>query len=78
MDVLIYGGGAVGLGIASCLIRSGNRVEIVARAETVAALARAEAVPRYLLPQIGPRHSRPQILNASGHHGRHDEPRSTP
>ncbi len=38
MDVLIYGGGAVGLGIASCLIRPGNRVEIVARAETVAAL----------------------------------------
>ncbi len=38
MDVLIYGGGAVGLGIASCLIRPGNRVEIVARAQTVAAL----------------------------------------
>jgi 2-dehydropantoate 2-reductase len=38
MDVLIYGGGAVGLGIASCLIRPGNRVEIVARAGTVAAL----------------------------------------
>jgi 2-dehydropantoate 2-reductase len=38
MHVLIYGGGAVGLGIASCLIRPGNRVEIVARAETVAAL----------------------------------------
>ncbi len=38
MDVLIYGGGAVGLGIASCLIRPGNRVEIVARTETVAAL----------------------------------------
>jgi 2-dehydropantoate 2-reductase len=38
MHVLIYGGGAVGLGIASCLIRPGNRIEIVARAETVAAL----------------------------------------
>jgi 2-dehydropantoate 2-reductase len=38
MDVLIYGGGAVGLGIASCLIRPGNRVQIVARAETAAAL----------------------------------------
>jgi 2-dehydropantoate 2-reductase len=38
MDVLIYGGGAVGLGIASCLIRPENRVDIVARAETVAAL----------------------------------------
>ncbi len=40
MQVLIYGGGAVGLGIASCLIRSGNRVDIVARAETVATLER--------------------------------------
>jgi len=38
MDVLIYGGGAVGLGVASCLIRPGNRVQIVARAETAAAL----------------------------------------
>ncbi len=38
MNVLIYGGGAVGLGIASCLICAGSRVEIVARAETVAAL----------------------------------------
>ncbi len=38
MDILIYGGGAVGLGIASCLIRPGNRVDIVARTETVAAL----------------------------------------
>ncbi len=40
MDVLIYGGGAVGLGIASCLIRPGNRVEIVVRAGTVAPLKR--------------------------------------
>ena len=38
MDVLIYGGGAVGLGVASCLIRPGNRVQIVARAETAVAL----------------------------------------
>ncbi len=45
MDVLIYGGGAVGLGIASCLIRPGNRVEIVARAATVAAL-RSEGLLR--------------------------------
>jgi 2-dehydropantoate 2-reductase len=40
MDVLIHGGGAVGLGIASCLIRPGNRVEIVARPGTVAVLHR--------------------------------------
>jgi 2-dehydropantoate 2-reductase len=38
MDVLIYGGGAVGLGLASCLVRPGRRVEIVARPDTVAAL----------------------------------------
>lgn len=36
--VLIYGGGAVGLGIASCLLRSGNEVDILARPQTVAAL----------------------------------------
>ena len=38
MNVLIYGGGAVGLGLASCLIRLGNRVEILARAQTAAAV----------------------------------------
>jgi 2-dehydropantoate 2-reductase len=36
--VLIYGGGAVGLGIASCLLDSGNDVDILARPQTVAAL----------------------------------------
>jgi 2-dehydropantoate 2-reductase len=36
--VLIYGGGAVGLGIASCLLRSGNEVDILARPQTVATL----------------------------------------
>lgn len=41
MHVLIYGGGAVGLGIASCLIRPSNRVEIIARGGTVAALREA-------------------------------------
>lgn len=38
MHVLIYGGGAVGLGIASCLIRPPHRVEIITRSQTVAAL----------------------------------------
>jgi 2-dehydropantoate 2-reductase len=41
MDVLIYGGGAVGLGIASCLLRPENRVDLIARVETVTALRRA-------------------------------------
>ncbi len=38
--VLIYGGGAVGLGIASCLLHAGNEVDILARPQTVAALER--------------------------------------
>jgi len=38
MRVLVYGGGAVGLGIASCLLRSGCRVDIVAHPDTVKAL----------------------------------------
>ncbi|HII07078.1 MAG TPA: 2-dehydropantoate 2-reductase, partial [Methanotrichaceae archaeon] len=38
MKALIYGGGAVGLGIASCLIRSGEKVDIIAREGTVSAL----------------------------------------
>ncbi|MCU0915390.1 MAG: 2-dehydropantoate 2-reductase [Planctomycetes bacterium] len=45
MNTLIYGGGAVGLGLASCLIRSGNRVDIVARPATAAAL-RSEGLLR--------------------------------
>ena len=38
MRVLIYGGGAVGLGVASCLLRSDCAVDIVTRRETVDAL----------------------------------------
>lgn len=38
MNVLIYGGGAVGLGIASCLIRSQIAVDIIARPQTVLCL----------------------------------------
>lgn len=34
MKALIYGGGAVGLGIASCLLKSGEDVAILAREET--------------------------------------------
>lgn len=37
-DVLIYGGGGVGLGIASCLLTAEARVDIIAREETVASL----------------------------------------
>ncbi|OPY53315.1 MAG: 2-dehydropantoate 2-reductase [Methanosaeta sp. PtaU1.Bin055] len=40
MKALIYGGGAVGLGIASCLILSGAKIDIIAREGTVSALRR--------------------------------------
>jgi len=35
MRILVYGGGAVGLGIASCLLKSKCRVDIIARENTV-------------------------------------------
>ncbi len=38
MNVLVYAAGAVGLGIASCLIKAGAKVDIVARKDTVSAL----------------------------------------
>lgn len=38
MRILVYGGGAVGLGIASCLLRSGMHVDIIARQDTVSVL----------------------------------------
>ena len=38
MIALIYGGGAVGLGLASCLLKSGSRVDIIARENTVKSL----------------------------------------
>jgi len=38
MRALIYGGGAVGLGLASCLLKSRAHVDIVARENTVRAL----------------------------------------
>jgi 2-dehydropantoate 2-reductase len=59
MDVLIYGGGAVGLGIASCLIRPGNRVEIVARDETVAALKREGLLRTGLFGRV---HAKPEAF----------------
>lgn len=40
MRVLIYGGGAVGLGLGSCLLAAGEQVDVLARAGTVAALNR--------------------------------------
>lgn len=38
MVILIYGAGAVGLGLASCLLKAGAEVDLVGRGETVASL----------------------------------------
>jgi 2-dehydropantoate 2-reductase len=38
MRICIYGAGAVGLGLASCLIKAGADVDIIARSQTVKAL----------------------------------------
>lgn len=38
MRALVYGGGAVGLGLASCQLKSGAQVEILTRRETVVSL----------------------------------------
>ena len=38
MRILVYGAGAVGLGLASCLIKSGEHVIMIARKQTVMAL----------------------------------------
>jgi 2-dehydropantoate 2-reductase len=52
MRVLVYGGGAVGLGIASCLIRRPNRVEILAREPTVAALRKGGLIRTGIFGQV--------------------------
>lgn len=38
MNILLYGAGAVGLGLASCLLKSGEQVDLIGRRETVDAL----------------------------------------
>ncbi len=38
MNILLYGAGAVGLGLASCLLKNGENVDLIGRGETVAAL----------------------------------------
>ncbi len=45
MKVLVYAAGAVGLGISSCLIKTGNQVDIIARKDTVSRL-REEGLKR--------------------------------
>ncbi len=38
MNILLYGAGAVGLGLASCLLKAGERVDLIGRGDTVSAL----------------------------------------
>ena len=38
MRALVYGGGAVGLGLASCLLKSKAQVDVIARKNTVLSL----------------------------------------
>ena len=38
MHILLYGAGAVGLGLASCLLKSGQRVDLIGRGDTVTSL----------------------------------------
>jgi len=38
MRVLVYGGGAVGLGVASCLLKAGAILDLITRADTVRSL----------------------------------------
>lgn len=63
MRVLIYGGGAVGLGLASCLIKAGAQVHILTR-PTAAERLRAEGLFRSGL--FGDFHARPGAFTVSG------------
>jgi len=61
MTVLIYGGGAVGLGLASFLLNSRVEVDIIARENTVAALRVSGLLRKGL---FGSYHVEPQAFHA--------------
>ncbi len=61
MKVLVYGAGAVGLGLASCLLKSRAEVSIVARADTVKALRQSGLVRTGI---FGGFHAEPKTFNA--------------
>lgn len=61
MRVLIYGGGAVGLGVASCLLRSGCEVDIIARCATLDALRAGGLVRTGLFGDV---HAAPETFGA--------------
>ena len=62
MNVLVYGAGAVGLGLASCLLKAGATVLIVAREDTVRAL-RAKGLLRTGI--FGTWHAPPEAFSCS-------------
>lgn len=61
MDCLIYGGGAVGLGLGSCLIKAGAKVTIIARPQTVEALSKDGLIRTGI---FGTFHAKPDIFEA--------------
>ena len=61
MKALIYGGGAVGLGIASCLLKSNVQLDIIAREDTVNALHRHGLVRKGIFGDFG---APPQMFSA--------------
>ncbi len=52
MKLLIYGGGSVGLGIASCLLKSKQKVTIIAREDTVSHLRQYGLVRKGIFGQF--------------------------
>ncbi|MFH1371963.1 MAG: 2-dehydropantoate 2-reductase [Planctomycetota bacterium] len=61
MKVLIYGGGSVGLGLASCLLKSQAEVCIIARADTVTALRKSGLVRTGIFGRF---HAGPEVFSA--------------
>ncbi len=61
MKILIYGAGAVGLGLASCLLKSQAEITIIARADTVAALRKSGLVRSGIFGRF---HAKPDTFSA--------------
>lgn len=62
MNILIYGTGAVGLGIASCLLQSAEPVTLIGREDTVAPLNSHGLIRTGIFGNIS---CKPEIINAS-------------
>jgi 2-dehydropantoate 2-reductase len=62
-SILIYGAGAVGLGIASCLLKAGAKLDILARPDTADSLRRHGLVRTGIFGKYTADPSRMAILN---------------